>query len=208
MVHKLNNKWVWWYLPGDENDWSKMIRVGGFDSVEGFWSLYEHIRPPSDLHACVMAVFVQGIAPVWEDKGNKDGGYWQVTLSNDDVWLKTLLVLLSGNLPTAPCEKESPNRVTACVTGAMLNKRKNVSVWTDRAYDNDKNVFIVEMLRKQTLSNDYVYYKNGKDKIQLRQTSTGWRSTTKDYASRGSARGQSRGGRTHGRPFRCRRRGI
>ena len=46
-----------------------------FDTVEDFWSLYNHIEVASKLQiGSDYSLFKKGIKPMWEDPHNKDGG--------------------------------------------------------------------------------------------------------------------------------------
>jgi len=49
--HPLENTWTLWYLENDRNkSWEEMQNeITSFDMVEDFWSLYNHIKPPSEL---------------------------------------------------------------------------------------------------------------------------------------------------------------
>lgn len=70
-------------------------KVTSFDTVEDFWSLYNHIKVASELKpGCDYSLFKKGIRPMWEDEGNKRGGRWIINLSKqqrrnelDAIWL-------------------------------------------------------------------------------------------------------------------------
>ena len=76
-MHKLNNKWVLFFHDPEDNDWSvksykKLYEV---ESIEQFWDLFDFIG--SKYISNGMFFFMRdGIAPVWEDKKNEDGGCW------------------------------------------------------------------------------------------------------------------------------------
>lgn len=45
------NVWTLWYLENDRSkSWEDMQNeITSFDTVEDFWSLYNHIKPPSEI---------------------------------------------------------------------------------------------------------------------------------------------------------------
>lgn len=49
--HPLQNTWTLWYLENDRSkSWEDMQNeITSFDTVEDFWSLYNHIKPPSEI---------------------------------------------------------------------------------------------------------------------------------------------------------------
>jgi len=49
--HPLQNTWTLWYLENDRTkSWEDMQNeITSFDTVEDFWSLYNHIKPPSEI---------------------------------------------------------------------------------------------------------------------------------------------------------------
>ncbi|POW16835.1 hypothetical protein PSTT_00972 [Puccinia striiformis] len=107
--HKLRSKWVFWLLhrpPSkkiSEEEYGKaMRRLGSCDTVEQFFSLYLHIKRPSqhlpisDLH-----MFVDPIKPAWEDPENVGGGKWTIRLKKglaNRLWETLILSLVGGGL--------------------------------------------------------------------------------------------------------------
>lgn len=95
--HPLQNEWTLWYLENDRNKtWEEMLNeITSFDTVEDFWSLYNHIRFASDLkQGNDYSLFKKNIRPMWEDEANKRGGRWVINLSKqqrrnelDALWL-------------------------------------------------------------------------------------------------------------------------
>lgn len=63
------------------------------------FSLYNHIKPPSDIKAGNdYSLFKKGIRPMWEDEANNQGGRWVITWSRfnnkqdmDNVWLDVVI---------------------------------------------------------------------------------------------------------------------
>ena len=62
-------------------------QVMSFNTVEDFWSMYNHIELVSKLGAgCDYSFFKSGIKPMWEDEANKLGGRWII---NVEKWQKS-----------------------------------------------------------------------------------------------------------------------
>ncbi|XP_053474472.1 eukaryotic translation initiation factor 4E-1B isoform X5 [Ictalurus furcatus] len=93
--------------------------------------LYHNIQMASKLSSgCDYSVFKDGIEPMWEDRSNKCGGRWLITLSKqqrhtelDRFWLETLLCLIGEGF--GPYSRD--------VCGAVINiraKGDKIAVWT------------------------------------------------------------------------------
>uniref|UniRef100_A0A8C4TD91 Eukaryotic translation initiation factor 4E family member 1B n=1 Tax=Erpetoichthys calabaricus TaxID=27687 RepID=A0A8C4TD91_ERPCA len=86
--------------PNDKSKtWQANLQlITKFDTVEDFWALYNHIQVASKLSSgCDYSLFKDGIEPMWEDRRNKCGGRWLITLSKqqrhtelDKFWLETV----------------------------------------------------------------------------------------------------------------------
>lgn len=102
--HPLQNQWTLWYYDNEKNKpWDAcQHQISNFDTVEDFWSLYNHIKPSSEIKAGNdYSVFKNGIRPMWEDDTNKNGGRWVITLAKyfrpgdvDRLWLDVVLCLI------------------------------------------------------------------------------------------------------------------
>ncbi|KAH8289254.1 hypothetical protein KR054_002400, partial [Drosophila jambulina] len=129
--HPLNSLWTLWYLENDRNKtWEEMQNeVASFDTVENFWSLWSHIKPPSELKiGSDYSIFKKGIHPMWEDEANKNGGRWVISINKnnkhdlDNFWLDTMLCLIG----------ETSNYADE-ICGAVVNiraKSNKISIWT------------------------------------------------------------------------------
>lgn len=139
--HSLNNTWNIFYRPPStsrDKDYEKsIIKVASIGTVEGFWTIYTHLKRPlqlptvSDYH-----IFKDGIRPVWEDDANKKGGKWIIRLKKgvaDRYWEDLLLAIVGDQFMEASDE----------VCGAVLSVRSGedvLSVWT--ANDGGRNIKI------------------------------------------------------------------
>lgn len=120
--HPLNSSWTFWYFRHEPGlDWEKCQHpIHTVDTVEDFWSLVNHLRPPSDLENGIdYSFFKNGIRPMWEDSQNCKGG--RLTICNlhrarsemiDETWLDLLCFLIG--------EKYAH---TDAVCGIVLNAR-------------------------------------------------------------------------------------
>ena len=138
--HVLRNTWNLFYRPPANkfSDYEKStLKLASISSVENFWTIYSHLKPPSllptvsDYH-----IFKDGIRPVWEDEANKRGGKWIVRLKKgvaDRYWEELLLAIIGDQFMEAGEE----------VCGAVLSVRSGedvLSVWTK--IDGGRNIKI------------------------------------------------------------------
>ncbi|CAD2217626.1 translation initiation factor 4E [Angomonas deanei] len=86
--------WCTWELwcdipkPGSNNEnWLDQVRnVGLFDSVEGYWSLFNCTLLPSQLPPnSSYYLFRKHIAPMWEHEANRRGGKWLISFNANGV---------------------------------------------------------------------------------------------------------------------------
>lgn len=97
--HQLQSAWKFWYFENNkEKSWEDNLKVvSPFQTVEDFWSIYNHIKSASDLRTgCSYFVFKDGIKPMWEDTGNRAGGRWLVSFDKrqrshlDHYWMEVV----------------------------------------------------------------------------------------------------------------------
>lgn len=77
-------------------------QITTFDTVEDFWSLYNHIKLPTEIrNGNDYSLFKNNIRPMWEDEQNKNGGRWVINLPKnfrhnelDKLWLEVILCLI------------------------------------------------------------------------------------------------------------------
>lgn len=131
-MHKLRHSWVFWFRPPISKsngfvEYEKTLHpMAGFDSVEDFFAIYQHLKRPSilplvsDYH-----IFKKGIRPVWEDDENKKGGKWIVRLKKGvaDRYWEDLVFAIIGDQFTEGSEE---------LCGAVLSVRNGediLSIW-------------------------------------------------------------------------------
>ncbi|XP_052119461.1 eukaryotic translation initiation factor 4E [Frankliniella occidentalis] len=131
--HPLHSNWTLWYFEKNNNKtWEENQReITSFNTVEDFWSLYNHIRLPSQLRVgCDYSLFKKGIMPMWEDSANRAGGRWLINLDRkqretdlDRFWLEILLCMVG----------EAFDEHSDDICGAVVNVRAKIdkiAVWT------------------------------------------------------------------------------
>ena len=132
-IDPLNTPWVYYFFKADRNSknwYENMKTVLSVDSVQDFWNVFGHLRPPSQLsYGCDYYMFRKGIQPMWEDESNKAGGMWSIPIHKSErdshlnyVWQEVLLLLI-GELFDASDE----------VCGASINVRgqfDKITIWT------------------------------------------------------------------------------
>jgi len=141
MKHPLQNTWTLWFFKNDKSQsWeSNQKPVIDFNTVEDFWSLYNHIEEASKLQiGCDYSLFKKGIKPMWEDPKNMNGGRWLVSLDKnlrslqlDNFWVEVLLLLIGESFG------EDHGRL---VNGAVVNiraKGDKIAIWMSSATHGD-----------------------------------------------------------------------
>ncbi|XP_028127846.1 eukaryotic translation initiation factor 4E-1A [Diabrotica virgifera virgifera] len=149
--HPLQNAWTLWYYENDRTQaWEKNQKeIATFQTVEDFWSLYNHIKPSSELRQGTdYSLFKKGIRPMWEDDANKRGGRWLLSLEkkqrNNDLdryWLDIILCLIG---------EAFENSEEIC--GAVVNIRQKgdkIAVWTADAQNSHAVLEIGSKLKER-----------------------------------------------------------
>ncbi len=138
--HPLKSTWTLFYRPPTNkySDYEKStIKLASISSVESFWTIYSHLKRPSQLPSVSdYHIFKEGIRPVWEDEANKRGGKWIIRLKKgvaDRYWEDILFAIVGDQFMEASDE----------VCGAVLSVRSGedvLNVWTRN--DGGRNVKI------------------------------------------------------------------
>ena len=102
--HPLQNAWTLWFFKNDKTrSWEENQRpIITVNTVEDFWSLYNHIEVASRLPpGSDYSLFKEGIFPDWEDQRNSPGGRWMINMDKrqradhlDQYWLEILFFLI------------------------------------------------------------------------------------------------------------------
>ena len=134
---KLSNKYIFWFRISDDiikNQFQKQTidsteyenqvkKIGEFDTIEDFWSLYQHIKKPDNCKQGIeIQLFKDPIKPMWEDEYNKNGGKFSIKLRKDYttiIWEEMIFALIGGVLP-----KEIKDELN----GIVVSSRKEFNV--------------------------------------------------------------------------------
>jgi len=127
----LNTSWDIYTTRPEATDWAdKLVKIASFDTVKGFWAIYQHLKLPSFLrYHHDYYVFRSGIEPQWETDENIEGGRFVVEITKKDrnsflnsTWLETLLILINE-------EFADHSNINGCV---VQNRKKadKISIWT------------------------------------------------------------------------------
>jgi hypothetical protein len=134
-LHPVKCGWMLWaHLPQD-SDWSlnSYKRVSRFTSIEETVAITETLPEPL-VKNCMLFVMRDGIAPMWEDPRNRDGGNFSYKISNKivaETWRDLSYMLVGETL-------SSNNDIANSVTGISISPKKNfciIKIW----FNNCKN---------------------------------------------------------------------
>lgn len=126
-AYPLRHTWVVWEQlaqTSGRGEYSDATHeVVPFDTVQGFWRLWNHLPQPSELleskklvrkmndtqHGIdALMIFKQGIRPAWEDPANAEGGHFQFLLKTsvpgpqiDEYWNNLVLGVVGGTIEPA-----------------------------------------------------------------------------------------------------------
>jgi hypothetical protein len=134
-LHPIKCGWMLWaHLPQDSN-WAldSYKRVSRFTSVEETVAITETLPEPL-VKNCMLFVMRDGIAPMWEDPKNRDGGNFSYKISNKivpETWRDLSYMLVGESL-------SSNNDIANSVTGISISPKKNfciIKIW----FNNCKN---------------------------------------------------------------------
>jgi translation initiation factor 4E len=133
----LNCKWSIWLdhpkiAPPGSDFKEKLKLLGTIQSVEGFWRIFNNMKPASELSIqSNYSIFRHPIEPSWEDPRNVDGGKFVITIpkkeakqtgKTNDTWLLTVLAVLGETMDVMGDQ----------VNGTVVSLRKHedrVSLW-------------------------------------------------------------------------------
>ena len=77
--------------------------LGTFNTVEGFWNIYSHLKRPNDLEPPTdYHLFRNGIRAIWEDADNINGGKWIIRLKKglaSYYWERLIIALIGEQFP-------------------------------------------------------------------------------------------------------------
>lgn len=139
-------------------------KVAGFNTVQSFWKLWNHMPQPSELldskrmvreqpdglHVIdAIMIFRDGVRPEWEDKLNANGGHFQFQLKQnlgagqiDEYWNNLVLGMIGATIE--PADMITGVRLVDKLSGPRAANVIRLEVWYTNGEDQDK----VQALRK------------------------------------------------------------
>jgi len=149
--HALLGKWnLFYHLPQDKN-WglsSYKVIMDNIDTAEKTVGIVEALSYNVIKH-CMLFVMRDGIAPMWEDPRNRNGGCFSYKVINryvPEVW-KCLFYALCGE---TLCKDPKHNHL---VTGITISPKKNfciIKIWlTDYSLQDGAAIITIPNLEKQ-----------------------------------------------------------
>lgn len=99
--HLLNDTWSFYFHDPNDSDWSKSSfrKIADCSSIEQYWGLESKLAPK--LHLGMFFIMRDGIFPLWEETGNKEGGYLSIKVLKtkvSEVWEDLCSKLLSESI--------------------------------------------------------------------------------------------------------------
>jgi hypothetical protein len=132
-----HTKWVVWYHDPQDKNWTlnSYKKLYEFNDLEGFWDLYKewnNVLPNiyDGMFFLMRKVNNSIIYPLWEDKHNKNGGFWSFKISKEQaeaIWLELSVFLVSESL----CRSEENSSI---INGISISPKKNfciIKIWNN-----------------------------------------------------------------------------
>ena len=147
---KLDSGYVLWYHSVTEKSWAADSYINLCQDVPGkviktakqLWSVYKALE--NNFTAGMFFLMKEGIMPMWEDPGNKNGGYWSFKVpkrSSNDVWNK-----LSAGLVGNSMTDDSKNMTS--ITGISISPKISncvMKIWNNTSKVSKTDIFNKEI---------------------------------------------------------------
>ena len=142
--HILNRKWILWSHLPQNPDWTinSYNQICSLNTLEDVVTIL-NIIPDALLTSCMLFFMRYGVAPMWEDPKNKDGGCFKYRIINKHVpqTLKHMIYTLVG-------ETLSTNKLfLQNVTGITISPKKKfciLKVWTSNCDFQNSDVINID----------------------------------------------------------------
>ena len=147
---KLANKYVFWFRISedilknqfpkqsiDSSEYESQVKkIGEFDTIEDFWSIYQHIKKPDKCKQGIeIQLFKDPIKPMWEDEYNKKGGKLTLKLNKGYttiIWEELILGIIGNILP---------NEISEGINGIVFSSKKESNILQIWFRDYNKNYY-------------------------------------------------------------------
>jgi hypothetical protein len=129
-----------------------------FDTVQSFWSNFQAVRPSDLVDKSYLHIFKDGIAPLWEDPLNVNGGHFKLTANTPEgsleMWQSIVLNLIGKQFPTDDCI----NGASIVVHGVGNNLIKLWLSNTDKETVAATKAFLEEILEPEHYLTDKITF--------------------------------------------------
>jgi len=174
--HALQDTWTLWFIDNKSKNWlDNMHIVYDFNTVEDFWCLHNHIKPPDELpFTRDYCLFKKGIQPMWEDVQNKRGGRWYFQnepgnrTNLNKIWLNLLLFAIGDNFG------EQSEQICGIVVNIRA-KGDRINIWTRDSTRKEDIMSIGTKIKK------FLELPNGKLLYEEHDASAGRKSSRVNY---------------------------
>ena len=149
-VHPLNTSWIIWYHNPNDKNWD----IDSYKSILELNTIEDFLVLVNSWDKCLPKV-TQGmyflmrkfkkndiIYPRWEDKYNKDGGYWSFKVSDKDsekTWVALCKILIGEVI----CVSNQMN-----INGISISPKKNfciIKIWNNDSLECDTDLLGSEL---------------------------------------------------------------
>ncbi|RUS79563.1 hypothetical protein EGW08_012693, partial [Elysia chlorotica] len=124
---------------------SSLTKIYSVDTVQGFWSVYNHIPEPSKLSIRYSYHLMrQSRRPVWEDEENSEGGNWTLKCKKqdtEDVWKHLLMAAIGEQLSDCMADEDEVIGVSV----SIRDRDDLILVWNRVAQLKDRSTIIAKI---------------------------------------------------------------
>ncbi|CAL1529089.1 unnamed protein product [Lymnaea stagnalis] len=146
-LEPLNTPWTFWIdrsvrgTTAREYE-SSLTKIYTVDTVQGFWSVYNHIPDPSKLSIRYSYHLMRAQRrPVWEDEENSEGGSWTFKCKKQDteeIWKQLLLAAIGEQL--SDCMAEDDDVIGVSVS--IRDRDDLILIWNRYARMKDESTLV------------------------------------------------------------------
>ena len=144
--YPLNSKWILWYHNPSDKNWNldSYIKVVELNSVEDFCKLKNSWKGnlPSLTEGMFFLMRILNdkiIFPQWEDRHNREGGYWSIKIDkgqSEEIWFDLLMLIIGENITNGIYDSLNIN-------GISISPKKQfciLKVWNNNNKYSDKKL--------------------------------------------------------------------
>jgi hypothetical protein len=143
--HVLKNKWVLWAHLPHNTDWSpkSYVKVCELSTVEETIAIMTTL-PKELVQNCMLFLMKKGIAPMWEDPQNRQGGCFSYKVLNKnvpEVWRESMYAMTGETI-------SANQQFISCVTGFTSSPKRDFCIfklWTSNCANQNPMVVTNEV---------------------------------------------------------------